>query len=239
MSKEAAAWGAFSMNYTQTVFSVSLFAKKRKAILSEVIPGRILDMGCGPLTFLLQDLADRKGNRVLAADFCMEMLVVARQSLIARNIVYLVADNRALPIKDEMLDTVISVNSILPEVRHEVDSMIAEAWRVLRPSGRFLAVLPAFEMSRIAREKWGMNLQLDVLGHREYDTTGWQCFYTVGDINELMIRHRFRSYRLEHLRFDSQEEIDHIRTVYPSLRQLPVYGPVEYPLFEHFIIAEK
>lgn len=237
MLNESRVWEPFSIGYTEKVFCVSMFSAKRERILAAIRPGRVLDMGCGPVTFLLRDLVNFKNMKVFATDFCLKMLKAAQQSLQSDNLLFVLADNRSLPFPDGSLDTVISVNSILPEDRSDVDLMVAEVFRVLRDTGRFVAVLPAFETSIMAWDHWGIEIQIDTVNHREYDTTGWQCFYTRDDIDELMTRHGFASYHSERLYFMSDKEIDAIRKLYGN--EMPVERLLNYPLFEHFVVAEK
>ena len=237
--KASQIWAQFSNNYTDKVFSVTQFPSKLHTILNELVWGDILDLGCGPTTFLLKELIARNSGFVMASDFCEEMLQKASTSLKASKLVYLLADNKSLPLKGGSVDTVISINSILPETRPEVDEMFAEVARVVRRGGRLLAVLPSFEMSFIARDKWDMVLELDIENHREYDTTGWQCFYTKEDIIDLMHRYGFRRFTIKPLIFNAPEEIEHIRTVYPSTQNLPTKRLFNYPLFEHFLVAER
>jgi len=59
-----------------------------------------------------------------------------------------------------------------------------------------------------------MDLQLDLENHREWDTSGWQCFYTSEDIERLMRANGFEEYRIERVLFPAPDEIKHIRQVY-------------------------
>jgi hypothetical protein len=115
--------------------------------------------------------------------------------------------------------------------------MFAEVGRVLKPGGRFVALLPAFETSLMARDDWHMEIRIDLVNHREHDTTGWQCFYTQDDVAALVRRHGFTASTLERLYFDSEEAIEEIRKIYGWNLSAEVLR--EYPLFEHFLVAEK
>lgn len=237
MINESRAWEPFHIDYMEKVFCISMFPAKRERILAAIRPGRVLDMGSGPATFLLRDLIKYKDMKVFATDFCFQMLKQARQSVQSNNLLFVLADNRSLPFPERTVDTVISVNSILPESRSDVDLMVAEVFRVLRATGRFVAVLPAFETSIMARDHWGIEIQIDPVNRREYDTTGWQCFYTKDDIDKLMTRHGFANYHSERIYFTSNEEIAVIRKIYGN--QMSVKRLLDYPLFEHFVVAEK
>lgn len=103
-----------------------------------------------------------------------------------------------------------------------------------------MAVVPSFEMSLVARDQWGMQLHLDLQNHREWDTTGWQCFYTVMDMDTLMKQHRFSRYQVKRMMFSKSAEIEHIRRVYAErLESVPHNRLAQHPLFEHLLVAER
>lgn len=236
---QAELWRPFSRDFEVRVFSFTSFASKRQLLVQSARPGRILDVGCGPLGLLLRDLASL-GAEVIGADWSVDMLLECRRQLDARRVRLIAADNRCLPLASATAGTIFAVNSFLPETREEVDLMFAEARRVLTPGGRLIAVLPSFEMSILARDRWGMDLRLDVENHREYDTSGWQSFYTLADIEQLMARHGFAAYRVQRVCFDAPEEITHIREVYgASLSGVSVEKLRSEPLFEHLLDAES
>ena len=95
-------------------------------------------------------------------------------------------------------------------------------------------------MSIVARDGWRMKISLDLENHREWDTSGWQTFYTVGDIEDLMKRHRFGSYRVDRMTFSEPAELAHIRAIYAgALEGVPPERLIEMPLFEHLLTAER
>jgi ubiquinone/menaquinone biosynthesis C-methylase UbiE len=238
MLDEAKVWEPFTEDYTAKVFCVSEFPAKRRAILAGVKAGRVLGIGCGPVTFLEQDLVRDRRMTVFAADFSLTMLKNARRTITPhRNLLFLAADNRCLPFPDNSIDTVISVNSILPEARADVDLMFGEVSRILRPGGRLVAVLPAFETTIMARDHWGIEIGVDEVNHREYDTTGWQCYYTGDDIAALMPRHKLTRYRYKRLYFTRPDELAEIRKIYGD--QISTDCLLEYPLFEHLVVANR
>lgn len=230
-------WDRFCADYLNKVFSPLQFASVRRQLLQEVKLPRVLDMGCGPTPFLLRDLLHLPGIDLFANDFSLKMLDAAKRQFPAGAIRFVYGDNRRLPFDDAFFDTVLSINSILPEHRDQIEEMFAEVVRVLKPGGRLVALLPAFETSLMARDNWHMEIRVDIANHREYDTTGWQCFYTREDITDLMTRHRFGSYKLEPLYFDSEDAIAEIRKIYGQYLSPELLR--EYPLFEHFLIADK
>jgi SAM-dependent methyltransferase len=231
------AWDPFSDGYTEKVFTPLQFPDLVRRIVSEVRPGRVLDMGCGPMPYLLRKMAALPGVEVYASDYSPKMLDAARRHFREGEVTFVLADHLELPFRDAFFDTVISVNSILPETRDQVGPMVAQALRVLKPGGRFVALLPAFETSLMARDDWKMEIRIDEAEHREFDTTGWQCFYTAQDVAELMKAHQLGRYRLERVYFDSDDAVTAIRKIYGGSLSAQVLS--QYPLFEHLLVAEK
>lgn len=231
------AWDSFSAGYTEKVFSPLQFPDVVRRIIAEVRPGRVLDMGCGPTPFLLRKLATMPNIEVHASDYSLKMLEAARRHFPNGEVTFVLADHINLPFDDAFFDTVISVNSILPETRDDIGPMFAQALRVLKPGGRFVALLPAFETSLIARDKWKMEIRIDEVGRREFDTTGWQCFYTAKDVADLMKAHEIVRYRLSPVYFDSDKAVAAIRTIYGA--SLSAQALRSYPLFEHLLVAQR
>jgi SAM-dependent methyltransferase len=231
------AWDPFSAGYTEKVFTPSQFPDVVQRIVSEVRPGRVLDMGCGPTSYLLRRLAALPGVKLYASDYSQKMLDAARRQFGEGEITFVLADHLNLPFDDAFFDTVISVNSILPETRDLVGPMIAQALRVLKPGGRLVALLPAFETSLMARDDWKMEIRIDEAEHREFDTTGWQCFYTAEDVADLVKAHGLSRYRLDRINFNSDDAVAAIRRIYSGALSAKVLH--KYPLFEHLLVAEK
>jgi ubiquinone/menaquinone biosynthesis C-methylase UbiE len=233
----SAAWAPFSADYTRKVFCPAQFAPTRERVIAAVRPSRVLDLGCGPVPFVLRELARQRGFRLYGSDFSPEMLEGAREFLRGEEVVLELADHRDLPFQDGFFDSVFSINSILPESRSDIDLMMREVRRVLKPNGRFVALLPAFETSLMAGEWWGMQVRVDPVEHREFDTTGWQCFYTAEDVDQLLVDHNLAAVERDRVEFRTPEEIDAIRTVYG--REVTAESLLKHPLFEHFVVAEK
>jgi ubiquinone/menaquinone biosynthesis C-methylase UbiE len=233
-------WKDVSRDYEKKVFSVTSFPARRKRIAREVTAGTVLDMGCGPLCLMLREIVAIPDTKALGSDFCREMISESRRRTKGLNVQYFLADNRCLPFRDSTIDTIVSVNSILPEIRSDIDLAFQEVKRVLRKRGRFVALFPSFEMSLIARDKWGMSVRVDQEQHREWDTTGWQCFYTLSDIESLVKRYRFYNHSVETISFSTPEEAQHIRQIYPeSLGNVSVERILENPLYEHLLVATR
>jgi SAM-dependent methyltransferase len=231
----AAEWERFSARYEDQVLAVTRFAAKRRQILDAVKPARVLDLGCGPVTYLLAELTARPALNVAATDFSPPMVREASNQLPKGSCRFVVADTRSLPFDKGSFDTVISVNSILPQVRSDVDTMFSEVVRVLSPGGRLVAVLPAFETSLVARDHWHIPIRVDVAGRREFDTTGWQCFYTKQDVADLMRRHGFTHYRCTPLWFRSADEQATVQRLYHVSKSRLLANP----LFEHLVVADR
>ncbi len=230
-------WDPFSTGYTEKVFAPLQFPDVVRRIVSEVRPGRILDMGCGPTPYLLRKLVVLSGVKLYASDYSQKMLDAARRHFREDDVAFVLADHLNLPFDDAFFDTVIAVNSILPETRDEVGPMVAQAFRVLKPGGRLVALLPAFETSLMARDDWRMEIRIDEAGHREFDTTGWQCFYTAEDVAKLIKAHELSRYRLDRIYFNSDDAVAAIRKIYGGWLSAQVLH--KYPLFEHLLVAEK
>jgi ubiquinone/menaquinone biosynthesis C-methylase UbiE len=208
-------------------------------MIREVLPGIVADLGCGPLGYMLREICKMPNSAAIGLDSCWEMLVESKQHTHECPVSYVLGDNRCLPFADRSIDTILSVNSFLPEYRAEIELIFEQVTRVLRPGGRLVALLPSFEMSLIARDKWGMPVHLDIENHREWDTSGWQCFYTLPDIERLAHRHGFRNHHVKQMAFSSPEEVDHLRKVYGErIRGVPVNLLFQSPLFEHLLIAD-
>lgn len=239
-SSQAEIWGKFSEDYSSKVFAPTIFPERRARILRDALSGLVVDLGCGALGLILSDIARRPDTIAIGTDFSWSMINQSRCRTSLINTHYVVADHRALPFSTGGIDCIVTVNSILPTTRTDVDLVFAEIARVLRKGGRLIALLPAFEMSLRARDEWRMPIEVDPDRHRMWDTTGWQCFYTSEDICELMNRHRFGRFEVERMRFSASAERDHIRQVYAaSLEQVPVERMVAMPLFEHLLVAES
>ncbi len=230
-------WNPFSAGYTDKVFSPLQFPDVVRRIVLEVRPGRILDMGCGPTPYLLRKLVALPGVTLYACDYSQKMLDAARRHFREGEVTFVLADHLNLPFDDAYFDTVISVNSILPETRDLVGPMFAQALRVLKPGGRLVALLPAFETSLMANHVWKMEIQIDEAGHREFDTTGWQCFYTAEDVAKLIKAHELSRYRVDRVYFNSDEAVAAIRKIYGGSLSAQVLH--KYPLFEHLLVADR
>jgi len=94
---------------------------------------RVLDVGCGG-GFLANYLA-ASGHRVTGLDASPEALTVAQHHDASRSVQYVEGDALALPFPDASFDVVCAMDFL--EHVAEPERAIAEAARVLRPSGLF------------------------------------------------------------------------------------------------------
>jgi 2-polyprenyl-6-hydroxyphenyl methylase/3-demethylubiquinone-9 3-methyltransferase len=93
----------------------------------------VLDLGCGA-GFLANDMA-RRGHRVIGVDRAAEAMEVAARHDRTASVVYFRGDAQALPFGSERFDVVCAMD--LLEHVDEPERVIAEAARVLAPSGLF------------------------------------------------------------------------------------------------------
>lgn len=99
------------------------------------IQGQVLDLGCGDGHFTSKTLPDLKVQGIDPAFFSLR---AAKRLDYFSGLVCSKGDN--LPFKESSFDTIIS-NSVLEHIP-DVDSVIHEAVRILRPGGRFIISVP-------------------------------------------------------------------------------------------------
>jgi len=151
------------------------------ALLDEVYAGRrdlrILDAGCGTggnVVFL------RRYGSVAAVDLAPEAALFGRERLrgaLARATVL------ALPFVDACFDLVTSFEVLYHRGVPDEGAALRETWRVLRPGGRLLLRLPAFEWLRGRHDS-------AVHGRRRY---------TIGDVQTLLRNHGFVIERISYV----------------------------------------
>lgn len=131
-------------------------AWRRLAARALVRPGdRVVDVGCGTgdLAFAL---AEAGAGAVLGVDFAAPMVARAREKSIrgggreAGAVTFTIADAMALPVASGSLDAWCS--AFVVRNVPDVEAALAEAHRVLRPSGRLAILdLPRMEGGPVAR----------------------------------------------------------------------------------------
>ena len=211
-TSEVGSWRPFSEGYDEKVYSITRFPKNREIILSHVRPGRILNMGTGPTDYLNRELV--KCSRVIATDFCPEMLEEAQRRFTHPNLQYVLADSRNLPF-GEAFDTVLAINSILPPTREDVVSMYRNALKTSKKGGRFVATLMPLDNAKHIIEACGEgSWEIDWENKIEIDTSGRQCAHDPTTIHTEMRRAGWQNFGLEVIYLDSPEEIADLKRLY-------------------------
>jgi len=228
---EADKWTEFCIDYDEKVFSITKFPERRKQILEYVNKGSILNLGTGPTAHLNRDLVEQC-NSVYASDFCKPMLDVAKKDYTHPKLEYILADTKDLPFEDDKFDSVVSVNSILPPEREEVDVMINEVYRVLKNNGKFIALFPSYELVSYAISELNFGIEHDDEEMRIRETSGWQCFHTEESIDKMINKAGFSFYKLNKMLFVSDYENSEIARIYDV-------DPALADFYEHFLIATK
>jgi ubiquinone/menaquinone biosynthesis C-methylase UbiE len=127
------AYAAWSETY-DTIANALIAAEEPfvRAFLSEIQPGRTLDVaaGTGRFATILAEL----GHEVIAADLSLEMLERGRAKGIGAS--FLRGDMRAIPLRAESVD--LAVCGLALTHVQDLGQAIAEIARVVRPGGRML-----------------------------------------------------------------------------------------------------
>jgi SAM-dependent methyltransferase len=108
------------------------------AFFEEVVPiasGQVLEIGCGEGR-VVRDLTKR-GHRVVGLD--PSPTLVSHAQLADDRSSYVVAEGEALPFSDGAFDIVVAYNSLQNVT--DLTRVVAEATRVLTPTGRFCACI--------------------------------------------------------------------------------------------------
>ncbi len=224
-------WDKLAKDYEKKVLSLTKIPERRKQILTEMKKGKVLNLGTGPTPYLNRDLIKQK-NKVIATDFSKKMLEVAAHLFSHPNLEYKLADSKNLPFQNNTFDSVVSVNSILPETREDVNIMIKEIHRVLKPSGKFVAFLPSYETAIESIKIYGTNPKIDDKNLRVYDSGQWQCFHTKETIKKIMSKDGFKKYKIKKVFQNTKEEIKQIKRIYDI-------DISKHPSYHHFLVAEK
>lgn len=228
MQKETALWDSYASVYSAKVFYLTKYERVRKKILQSMQRGLTLDLGCGPYGDLLKDTS-HCGDIAIGVDVSSKMLEKAAD--FCKNTL-IQSDARHLPFKNEIFNSVVSVNSILPAERKDVISMLSEIYRILVPTGHFVAYLPSFEYALRAITYSRTDMQYDKENYRVQDTGSWQCFYTFEIIVDLLNRLGYKKIKTLKEIFDEKEELDDAKRIYG-------FDFAEVPIEEFFVVAVK
>ena len=129
---------ASASHYDQGIaFGEKLFFGDGRAWACSQVRGQVLEIAIGTglnLPFYPADV------RLTGIEISSAMLEIARRRahILGRQVEMIVGDAQALPFPDQHFDTVVCTIALcsIPDERQAV----AEAWRVLRPGGRFIAL---------------------------------------------------------------------------------------------------
>jgi len=129
---EHAGWQSAAAAYPETFGPVTVQAIGPLLDAAEVAAGRhVLDVACGP-GFVSGRAAARHAT-VVGLDFSAAMIREARAR--CQGVEFIEGDAHALPFPDATFDAVVMNFGVLHLARP--DAAFAEAWRVLRPGGRY------------------------------------------------------------------------------------------------------
>jgi SAM-dependent methyltransferase len=224
-------WAPLATDYETTVFSPTVPTERRRMFLRLARGPRVLNLGTGPLPHLNQDLV-RAGHRVIATDWSEKMLAVAAVRFAHSDLQYVLADHRALPFPPDTFDTVLAVNSMLPDDPREVPQMLREAHRVLSPGGRFVGFFPAWESWLQGQRVFRVPLALDHEGMRVLGTIGWQYFPS----REALFGHfaggGWSPFSVRTVFLRSLEEVQLLHSIYGI-------DTTRCPMFEYLALAAK
>lgn len=229
--KECDRWIQFSEEYDIKVFSLTKNPERRKQILEKIKIGKILNLGCGSTSYLNRDLI-KQGNHVTAIDFCQSMIDVSKREFSDKNLEFELVDAINMPYNNNLFDSVISINSILPPERNEIYKIINEIYRVLIKGGKFVSFLTSFDSCVDLNKNYNINLELDEEHLRVIDTTGCQCFHTKESIINMLKLAGFLNYNIEKVLLNSDEEISEIERLYGI-------NTSKYPVYEYLVTATK
>lgn len=100
----------------------------------------ILELGCGSGAFWQKNRARvPAGWNIALSDLSSQMVQTAKKNLngLSQNLAYTCFDSQSLPFADNHFDAVLAVGQL--DYLPSLTQALGEAWRVLRPSGQFLA----------------------------------------------------------------------------------------------------
>jgi demethylmenaquinone methyltransferase/2-methoxy-6-polyprenyl-1,4-benzoquinol methylase len=124
------------------VLTLGRLGKIREEIASSAVasPARVLEIGCGPGT--LAALLARRGASVVGIDTSLEMLAVAKENAEAPGAEF--KKLSALEIEDafaeQTFDRILAILVLSELTPEEIDCVLAQCHRVLKPGGRLIVV---------------------------------------------------------------------------------------------------
>lgn len=147
-------------------FGLDILWRKKAAKISSMGGGKKwLDVcsGTGEMAVYIRCLA-KKDTMVIATDFCLQMIHKASKKKEAREIVFTLADSKALPFRDETFD-LITISFATRNINISRDILIEhlrEFNRVLKPGGCFVNLETSQPKSKLIRNLFHLYVRIVV-----------------------------------------------------------------------------
>jgi ubiquinone/menaquinone biosynthesis C-methylase UbiE len=146
--KVRAYYNSIAQDYDQSRFENSYGAfidnaerKLLKSWLKE--KNEILDLGCGTGRFL--DLANQ------GSDFSEEMLKIAEKKYPSKKLYH--TSGSSIPVQNDCLDAVFCMHVIMHLSTADIEKIINEAHRILKPAGTFIFDFPSEKRRKLVKYK--------------------------------------------------------------------------------------
>lgn len=252
MDKQQIFWNEIE-NWDKETFSVFLSGSTGPILdrLSrESRSSSVIDLGTGP-GYFLSYLAEYFDS-VCALDYAPNLVKKARAlNKQYPNIQYLCGDMRFLPLASSTFNIVLSINSILPNSINETDIFITEIFRILKPGGVFVGVLPSFETiiylyllkyealrkNRMTHQKALKIVEKEMEQHHfhplgiysDYPGAVPHKYFYLTEIQYLFLKAGFVNIRIEKLEYSWEYCRDHFYG----------YFPLTPKIWDWFVVAHK
>ena len=175
------------VRFCESEFGSAVMDREAAYIKQRVDPDdRILDVGCG-----IGSLEERFTDYdIVGIDISEAMVRTARQRTPAP---FLVGDARTLPVRTDAVDAVVFVATL--KFISEIDAVLTEATRVLRPDGRIVALIlntrSEYVQSNLQREgsyfQQMVHRDSEALADRVLDTIDGTREYFLGIADETVV----------------------------------------------------
>lgn len=225
-------WEPYSRDFEKKIYSFTSYPWHVEKIMEYVSGERVLNMGTGSVPEMNLALISA-GKKVTASDHSPSMLLEAMRVYEHPDLLYVLEDSTQLHERFEAgsFDSIVAVNSIIPEKRRNIDKMLQAGYRTLGENGRIVAVFPDYRCHVEARDKLRLSLRIDQKNLRVHDTIGWQCVQTPKTIERHLTDAGFTNLRIYEVPLDTE----------PERRTLEkLYGVVgEFTFVELMVVANK